>query len=107
MMKNGNTAIVAAILIAGILALIPAGVREDLTDGLRGQVPSASQQDEGTDVEVGATPSRSEGEDLLSEVEVADPAGGPGEATDYDRDAFGPSWKDVDRNGCDTRIICT
>jgi len=23
--------------------------------------------------------------------------------TGYDRDAFGPSWSDVDRNGCDTR----
>lgn len=23
--------------------------------------------------------------------------------TGYDRDAFGPSWKDIDRNGCDTR----
>jgi len=24
-------------------------------------------------------------------------------ADDYDRDLFGPSWKDVDNNGCDTR----
>src|SRR4051812_28754165 len=23
--------------------------------------------------------------------------------SDYDRDAFGPAWADVDRNGCDTR----
>jgi hypothetical protein len=25
--------------------------------------------------------------------------------TGYDREQFGPAWKDVDRNGCDTRII--
>jgi len=23
--------------------------------------------------------------------------------TGYDRDQFGPAWKDVDRNGCDQR----
>ncbi len=25
--------------------------------------------------------------------------------TGYDREQFGPAWKDVDRNGCDTRVI--
>jgi hypothetical protein len=28
---------------------------------------------------------------------------GRGASTNYDRDAFGSAWKDVDRNGCDTR----
>lgn len=28
---------------------------------------------------------------------------GRGPDTDYSRDAFGSAWKDVDRNGCDTR----
>lgn len=27
----------------------------------------------------------------------------PSEETSYSREAFGPSWEDVDRNGCDTR----
>ncbi|XKH52075.1 hypothetical protein LG284_08450 [Citricoccus nitrophenolicus] len=27
--------------------------------------------------------------------------------TGYDRDLFGSAWTDVDRNGCDQRIICT
>ncbi|AEG44601.1 HNH endonuclease family protein [Isoptericola variabilis] len=27
----------------------------------------------------------------------------PGPGDDYDRDAFGPPWSDVDANGCDTR----
>ena len=27
--------------------------------------------------------------------------------TGYSRDQFGPAWADVDRNGCDTRIICS
>jgi len=27
--------------------------------------------------------------------------------TGYSRDAFGQAWFDADRNGCDTRIICT
>lgn len=36
--------------------------------------------------------------ELLSTI----PAGGL-ERSDYDRDAFGQRWADVDRNGCDTR----
>ena len=35
---------------------------------------------------------------LLERTAIAEPAG-----VEYDRDAFGPSWADVDRNGCDTR----
>ena len=31
------------------------------------------------------------------------PVRGRASATDYSREAFGSAWKDVDRNGCDTR----
>ena len=31
------------------------------------------------------------------------PVKGRAPKTGYDRDEFGPAWKDVDRNGCDTR----
>ena len=31
------------------------------------------------------------------------PVKGRAPKTGYDRDEFGPSWSDVDRNGCDTR----
>lgn len=31
------------------------------------------------------------------------PVRGRSASTDYSRDAFGTAWKDVDRNGCDTR----
>jgi hypothetical protein len=30
-------------------------------------------------------------------------SGTPGSMSGYDRDKFGPAWKDVDHNGCDTR----
>jgi hypothetical protein len=31
------------------------------------------------------------------------PMKGRAPRTGYDRDQFGPAWKDVDRNGCDQR----
>ena len=36
-------------------------------------------------------------------VAQALPVRGRSAATDYSRDAFGSAWKDIDRNGCDTR----
>jgi hypothetical protein len=36
-------------------------------------------------------------------VAQALPVRGRSASTDYSRDAFGTAWKDVDRNGCDTR----
>lgn len=36
---------------------------------------------------------------LLATLEIRE----PGADSAYDRDAFGPAWKDVDGNGCDTR----
>lgn len=38
-------------------------------------------------------------EAALAELEIAEPGAG----SDYDRDAFGPAWADVDGNGCGTR----
>lgn len=40
----------------------------------------------------------------LGALEVSKASGGGSSAgRDYSRDAFGPSWADVDHNGCDTR----
>lgn len=42
---------------------------------------------------------RAEARDLIAGLLI----GQPGSTRPYDRDAFGPRWADVDRNGCDTR----
>ncbi|WP_081844477.1 DUF1524 domain-containing protein [Cellulomonas sp. URHE0023] len=50
-----------------------------------------------TTVEAGAAPQTALGTVLLLDVKGRAPK------TGYDRDLYGPAWKDVDRNGCDTR----
>lgn len=103
--KSGNALIVALVLIVGALAMTPTDVGGDFITQVREKATSIVPKGRSTDVEVGQPPSRGEGESLLKTVTVTKgPASG---WPDYDRDAFGYAWKDVDRNGCDTRIICT
>lgn len=96
--SKGNAPIILVILVAGLLASIQAG---DLGND-RESTTSAGTRTHTADVQVGKTPSRSEGQGLLTKVEVAEEPTA-GDVPDYDRDAFGAAWKDVDRNGCDTR----
>ncbi len=46
-----------------------------------------------------AVPAEGSALEALETLAIAEPE--PGD--DYDRDAFGPAWSDVDSNGCDTR----
>src|SRR4051794_21990492 len=46
-----------------------------------------------------AQPAAGSALDALERLQVK----GRAPRTGYDRDAFGPAWADVDRNGCDTR----
>lgn len=71
--------------------------------------PTPSPSPSPTPAELPAEPAQaapageaSEGQDALT-VLAAIPVKGRAPKTGYNRDQFGPAWKDVDRNGCDTR----
>ena len=49
------------------------------------------------------TPSESTSPSKALSVAQALPVRGRASSSNYSRDAFGSAWKDVDRNGCDTR----
>ncbi len=77
----------AVAVVAGSLALLPAGAS---ARALPGAVPAAP----------GAAPTwLKSARAQLSKLKVK-PAGS---MAGYEREKFGPAWKDVDQNGCDTR----
>lgn len=82
----------AAVVLAAFLALFPSGV------------PAASASSPDTETLDGtstaaAEPGAVEAADLLATL----PVKGRAPKTGYERALFGPTWADVDGNGCDTR----
>jgi hypothetical protein len=70
---------------------------DDFVDGL-GSAPAADSE-QGAVGEAAGEPLVAEARGVLDGLEVK----GRAPKTGYEREQFGPAWKDVDHNGCDTR----
>lgn len=89
--------LVVLVLAAGAY-MAPSELDEILPDiaPSSGSSPASAAQDE--DVDADALAGASSRLDALTIAEL-------GHGDDYDRDLFGQRWADIDRNGCDQRII--
>jgi Protein of unknown function (DUF1524)/Excalibur calcium-binding domain len=85
-MPASGTRTAAAAVLAAVLAL--------LTEG----APAAAEALDSSATQA-AEPSATQAADLLATL----PVKGRAPKTGYERALFGPTWADVDRNGCDTR----
>lgn len=106
------TALTAALVAGGLAACDPpsSGTEATASASARTAGPPAPRPSAGTAtqgaVEETTAPSpgpssASDGSALAAVSELTVKGRAP--RTGYSRDAFGPAWKDVDRNGCDTR----
>lgn len=86
-MPASGTRNVAAVLLAVVLALFSGGTPAVAADTLDSSTATAADP-----AGVGAA-------DLLATI----PVKGRAPKTEYERALFGPTWADVDKNGCDTR----
>ncbi|WP_370633165.1 DUF1524 domain-containing protein [Pseudarthrobacter sp. L1SW] len=85
-MPKRSTRWTAAVVLAAVLALLAGGA------------PAAADT-LGSSTTPAAEPAAVEAADLLATL----PVKGRAPKTGYERALFGPTWADVDRNGCDTR----
>jgi hypothetical protein len=88
-------ALAVAVSLAGLVGCAPS---QTITPASDQQTTAAPQPSAPATL----APSGSPAVDPVSEVAQLS-VKGRGPRTGYSREAFGPAWKDVDRNGCDTR----
>jgi len=96
----------ALVLLIGIAAGIPIGwaiASSSSSNAFPTVVPVTSASPDGDRPAAGGTPGLTPAgpAELIERVELLPLSAEPGAA--YDRLAFGQTWADVDRNGCDTR----
>lgn len=95
--KTVDIIVLLALIIFVIWAFVP-GVGPNLLGKLRGNDDSASYWGTQRSQRLLQSSPKTPLIEALKELPVA-----PFDDTEYKRESFGPSWADVDRNGCDTR----
>ena len=113
-MRRGLAPLVAAIALLTACAPVAASPLPPAASGIATPAPSPSVDPGAVDRPRAQEQSRAEGESGAGDgvLDAADtalaalealPVKGRAPRTGYSRDAFGQRWRDVDRNGCDTR----